>query len=521
MRIICVLIGLIWVHTTLAQESLVQYSEVTFTSPFEKKVLDDHFLKRNSDMFVLFMANGVLLTEATIEQSKSRYFSHLKSFENEKFQSKRNDKKTKLMYDDIHQVFLQKYEVKSNFEDVFYNGYFNCVSASALYALAFEKLNVPYAIKEEPTHVYLIAYPETDRIMIETTSPLGGFYTMDQAFKLNYVKMLKDQKQISAKEYGSQDVSTLFDKHYFQDQQNITLMNLVGIQYQNDALYKLEENKNEEAFCQLEKAYLFNPNSRCGYLLLVAGTKVMESRKAKDSLHATYLSKLSRYKDYGITLEMVQSEFMSVIQQLLYTEGKKSELEIYYRQLEKGITDVEIKNEIAFLYNYENGRMLYNKARYKESLPYFKEALSLKPKHVDTNAALLGALSQSFRGNGNNLALLNELQKYADQYPSLQEDNVFNTLFASSMAVQFNQEYNLDRPVEGEKYKKLFEDYFAKYSDLTLDNNLVGQAYSSAAVYYFRKGQKAKAKSIIAKGLEYAPYNYELLRRQQVINNGN
>ncbi len=521
MRMIFFLIGMIFFHTSFAQENLVEYSEISFTSPFEKKVLDEHFLQKKSDLFLLFMANGALLPENKILEGKERFNNYMKTFENDKFQMKKGDKKAKMIYDDVHKTFLQKYENKNRFEDIFYNGYYNCVSASALYGLAFEKTNIPYAIKEEPTHVYLIAYPETDRIMIETTTPLGGFYSMDQAFKENFVKMLKDNKRITAKEYAGQDVNTLFDKFYFGDLQNITLMNLVGIQYQNDAIYKLEEGKNEEAFAQLEKAYLFNPSERCGYLLMVTCARAFENRKAKDSVHANYLIKLSKYKKYGISSDMIKGEFSNVIHQLLYTEGKKDELESYYKQLEKSMLDSEMKNEIKFLYNYEYGRLLYNKARYKESLIYFKAALTVKPKHVDTNAALIGALTQSYRGSGNNLEMMHELQKYGDQYPSLLEDNVFNSLMASTMVVQFNQEFILDKAVEGEKYRKSFEEYVAKYKDLTLDNNLISQAYSSVAVYYFRKGQKAKAKSIITKGLEYAPNSYELLRRQQVINNGN
>jgi tetratricopeptide (TPR) repeat protein len=517
MRICFVLLGIICYYTSFSQENLVRYAEVRFTSPFEKKVLDDYFLAKKSDLFMLFMANGALLPEASIVQSKERFLAHLKAYQNEKFKSKKNDKKAKLIYDDIHSAFLQKYEGKNSFENIFYNGYYNSVSASALYGLAFDQMNIPFVIKEDPTNVYLIAYPETDRIMIETKNPLVGFYTMDQTFKQNYVKMLKDQKQISAKEFAAADVNALFDKYYFAHQQDITLINLVGIQYQNDAIFMMEENRNEDAFAQLEKAYLFNPSDRCGYLLTVAATAAFETRKTKDSVHANYLSKLSRYKNYGITSDMIQGEFSRIIQELLYTEGKKKELDLYYKQLDHGITDFETKKEITFLYNYECGRSLYTQARFKESLPYFNEAIKVKPNHADTKTALIGALSQTYRGSGSNLELLKELEKYADQYPSLQENNLFNSMFASSMAVQFNQEFNLGKPIEGEKYKKQFEEHAGKFSDLILDNNLIGQAYSSAAVYYFRKGQKAKAQSILTKGLEYAPNNYELLRRQKVI----
>src|SRR5687768_9864989 len=173
--------------TCHAQENLVNYSEITFTSELEKKILDDHFLNKQTDLFKLFMASGSLLKETSVEDAKNRFFEHLAKINSEKLNVRKNEKKIKVIYDDLHSAFLAKYEMKNRFEEIFYNGYYNCVSASALYAIAFQHLNIPFSVKEKPTHVYLIAYPETERVMVETTTPATSFFTMDHQFKQNFV----------------------------------------------------------------------------------------------------------------------------------------------------------------------------------------------------------------------------------------------------------------------------------------------------------------------------------------------
>lgn len=503
----------------IAQDSLtlVDFNDLTFSNDLEKKLFADHFIDKKTDVFLLFMANGVISGEKEVHNFRDKFYQHLMSLKGEKIQGKRNDKKTRLIYDDIHKSFFRKYEEKNRFEDIFHYGYYNCVSASALYALAFEELNIPYVIKELPSHVYLIAYPNGEQIKIETTSPVGGFQTIDPSFKQAFVKMLKDQKLITTQEYAAGDVNRLFDKFYFSEQKDISLLNLVGIQYINDALYKYDDEKFEEAFAQAEKGYLFDPNERSGYLLMTTGTAAFEKRKQRDSLQAVYLAKLSRYHRYGVTEDMIQGEFGRATQELLFEKNKKEQLDQYFKVLIQFITDADLKSKIKYLYHYENGRLLYNQAKYKEALPYFETALQYKPEHMETNTAFVSALGQLLSSQGNNLEVIASLEKYAGKYRQLRQNNIFNVFMASAYLVQFGMEYTMEKSATGDKYRLLFEEQLDKFPDLAIQNSIIGQAYSAAAVYYFRRGQTSKAKKIIEKGLAYSPNNPELLIRQQMI----
>jgi tetratricopeptide (TPR) repeat protein len=429
---------------------------------------------------------------------------------------RKNDKKVKAVYDDVHKTFLAKYEMKNRFEDIFNNGYYNCVSGTALYGMAFQHLNIPFTIKEKPTHVYLIAYPDQERILVETTTPVGGFVAMTPHFKQGFVKMLKEQKLISSQEYASQKTDELFDRFYFGSQGNITLLQLLGLQYFNEGVYFLQEEKHLDGLHQLEKAYLFYPSERVAYMLMSALHETFKQRETKDLVHASCLSHLARYKKYGITSDMVLGEFGRVMDDLLFDKGQNEKLEEYFNELESSLKDEGLRTEISFMYHYENGRLLFNQARFRESISFFESALKLKPKHQETNRIFIAALANLIK-NSTNAEAIKTLEGYAQSFPTLLENNIFNEMLGTLYLIEMEMSFETNKPEEGEKHKKKFETFYSAHQEVTYYTQAIGQAYSAAAVYYFRKGQTPKAKTIIARGLEFSPNNYELITRKRMI----
>jgi tetratricopeptide (TPR) repeat protein len=506
------------IKTCFAQDTLVYYNEVTFTTPFEKQVLDEHFLAKKTDLFNLFMANGTILNESQFKETRQRFYNHVtKTASQPNLQNKKNDKKLKTLYDNLHETFLIKYDLKNKFENIFDNGYYNCVSASALYALAFENLGIPYVIKEKPTHVYLLAYPQNEKIVVETTSPTSAYNTLNDPFKTAYIKMLKEQKVISNAEYVGGDINALFDKYYFGEQEDISILNLVGIQYMNDGLFKLDDQKYIEAFHQLEKAYLFYPSKRMGYLLYLTLLHAIDASASDVLDQATYLGKFARFKSYAGSADLLPAEFERVAYKLLFEHSDRMQLNAYYQKIDSTLHDQETRDELASIYNYENARYLYSQGHYKAALPYLEKALDLKPNNLDVNNLFTATLGETFDNDGVSEESIKKMDGYAAKYKSLQENNVFAKLQGKVYLFQIASAYDLNKPAEGDKYRVVFENHMTKHADLSIENSFIGNAYSRAAVFYFRKGQTTKAKSIIEKGLTYAPNSNELLSRQRMI----
>src|SRR5690349_24552903 len=111
-----VLCGLI-LTVGYGQDSLVHIKDLRYFSPYEKRVMQDFFKHRQPGYFSLFTATGNLLTEANIEQRQKAFNTYVERFTTEKFNSQKNDKKAKYIYDEVHATYFQKYELKSRFKE--------------------------------------------------------------------------------------------------------------------------------------------------------------------------------------------------------------------------------------------------------------------------------------------------------------------------------------------------------------------------------------------------------------------
>ena len=79
------------------------------------------------------------------------------------------DKADKL-YNAIQENYLLSYAEKSLFVEIFTAQQFNSVTGTALYALALSYLNIPYQIKTNPQHAYLVAYPNETEVIFDCTA---------------------------------------------------------------------------------------------------------------------------------------------------------------------------------------------------------------------------------------------------------------------------------------------------------------------------------------------------------------
>ena len=310
----------------------------------------------------------------------------------------------------------------------------------------------------------------------------------------------------------------MFNTYYFQNEK-IDIRKLIGLHYLNDALFKNDHEKTIEAFQQAEKAYFFYPSPRCEYLLMNFGVNTLAKEKLTPREKSIYVGKLSRNKKQGITNDMIKGEFANLTQDVLHRDNNKSLYKECFSLISSYLDDKELADDLAYIYNYESGRVLYNQGNYNNAKPFFKQALKIQPNNVDLGGIFVNVLSQSFRNTKSNKHILDSLLFYQVNFPSLNENNTFNSMIAMANAIQFGDEFRNGNNINGELYKTNFESLIEKNNSLNINTMVVGEAYSQACVYYFKKGQKSKAKSILQRGLEISPDSYELRMRKQMLSN--
>lgn len=515
MRFLILILLLISLSGYAQIDSLVRWTELEYTSSFESAEFKNHFKKGETNFTSLFFANS----PAAVQDAKNfeeRFISTIKEIETSENFKKKNDKKIKYIYQLVHSRFLSKYEEENRFYEISRTGYYNCVTATALYAIFFEKLKIPYTIKEKPTHVYLVAYPNAENIMIETTTPIFGFLTFDNAYKTNFINNLKNQKIIGASEVNNSNTDELFNKYYF-GSENINLSQLVGIQYLNDALFRQDHNDIAGAYEQIKKGYWFYPNVRSEYLLLHFSAAKLDAPNLDPLKKAGLIGRISRLKEKGITAEMIKGEFYNLTQTVLFKNNDKQLYKKCFEAVIQNTTDQEVLDEISFVYYYESGRAFYNQGNFIRAKAFFARALEIQPNNVDLGGIFVSCITQSFRNERNNRVVLDSLVSYKNRFPSLGENVNFNSVLALSYVVEFGESFKNKDEKRGEQFRNLFEEYYSNQNITIISSQVVGQAYSEACVYYFQKGQKAKANQYLQRGLEIVPDDYQLKMRKQML----
>jgi len=293
---------------------------------------------------------------------------------------------------------------------------------------------------------------------------------------------------------------------------------LVGIQYMNNGIFKFEDDDFINSYKLWEKAYLFYKTDQVINGLVVSYYNAFQNLSKKDSLHASLVGKLSRFTKFGVAPDNVKGEFGRAIQEVLFDKGNPEEIKKYYRVLEASIKNKDLKEDLEFIYSYELGRYMFNQGKFTESKPYFEKAFALRPNNQDVQQIYIQLLSNNLRTYTDIKHIVTSLLEAGQQHPTLRTNNVYNSMLANGYLGYFGDQYENNKPSEGDKYKIEFEKLYTSNKDLTVDPSLIGQAYSQAAVYYFKRSQLAKAKSFIDKGLEFAPGNRELMARKRLMN---
>jgi hypothetical protein len=430
--------------------------------------------------------------------------------------SKSEIKKVKFIYDYVHKQFLKVYKLQNSFADIFTKGEYNCVSASALYAVIFTKLNIPFNIIEAPQHVYLITYPETLKILIETTSPEKGYYQFNDNFINQYVKSLLNSKLISKSEFENNTANQLFDKYYFISK-GLTLKELVSLQYSNYAIYNLEEKKYSEAINEIKKAYFLNPYDRNKYILKSTIIYNIQNNKYEKKEHIDNLAFLCRFStqnDDELSNEFLKNEFLRLTENQLINNSNYFQYEESYKKIIKEIADSILNNEISYSYHYELARLGYlNNKDSTYELPHLRAAYKINPNNANLQSIILSYLDRGIKEKNNPYEVITLLDLNSKYFEFANENNGFNSIKANCLLELSYQNFAVNNISKGESYLKDFESLINSKKETHANDVYIEKAYSFAAGIYYKKGDISKTKQTLKNGLMYSPDNFGLKLR--------
>ena len=221
-----------------------QDDHVVFHSDLEAEALNDP-----SDVLRLFLAIDPILQETHYAERKEAFESIIEKLYSIKDRASDDLVFLEKMFYRVHRKQLGWYEGYTTVSDVLQSKKYDCLSGTALYALILDYLGYDYTIQEFDFHIFLVLNIEGVPVLLEPTDPYDGFVTDRDEIALRYRKALK-----SVEESGN------FQKTYIQNE--ISLQQLAGLQYYNQAVDSFNNGHFKEATDLIMKAEMLYPSER-------------------------------------------------------------------------------------------------------------------------------------------------------------------------------------------------------------------------------------------------------------------
>ena len=515
-KIIFILIFFIFFKTLAISDSTFTFTfnELVFNNNSEKEL----FLRLQTDLNIDFL-EGFLLSDTSVRKSEiddiKSEFKNLITNINISIGGKSDEKKIKLIYSITHEKLFKQYEYKNYFLNVFKEGKFNCVSGSAIYALIFDELNIPYKIKETRIHVYLMAYPDNKKLIIESTTPSKGYIQLNEAFIKDYIQQLHDNKVVSDNEFSENSSESLFEKYYFSDS-TITKKQLLGLQYFNQGIYAYEEKNFKHSFEMLKKSDFLYPSETTKSSISQAYLSYLNSLDKESIEYAHYLGFADRFYDFGVTKDQIRTEFLFMTNSLLIDKYRVNKYKNCYLSILITAKDSTVINEISFIYNYELSRIYGVRSSLDSCISYAKKALSIKPTNIDAMELLLNGIAQETKNNYNFNESISLLLRLKDDFPDIVLNHSFNKLLGTCYLLLSQQYFEENKEKAALSYLLEFEKIHNP--NFSIDKQLIASVYITGGVYYFKRSQNSECKKLLNRGLEFSPNDYQIKQRLNMMN---
>lgn len=496
-------------------DSLVKWADLSFSDETERSVFASWKESNNKAAALNFLltpyADGKRIKSENVNQDLQTCVDQLKKVTDGKSPAK----KIKQIYNYVHERFFKVYSLRNSFCTIFDKGEYNCVSASALYAFLFNELNIPYHIMEKPNHVYLIAYPETQQILIETTTPSNGYFAYNDNYIQKYVNSLYADKIISKDEKENTSANELFNKYFFSSE-TISLMQLAGLQYTNYAIYAAEDKKQELSLDFAKKAYFIYPCERTKFLLKQALLNRLSSASFIDEKDLPSLSLICRYhnpQEEDVSSETLYREFTHILQIQLIDHSNYALFEKSHQVMIDALKDTALIHRIDFVYHFELGRLgLVNVKSGDDVASHLRKAYAINPTNANLHALILSYFGQQLKTVTNSSAVLKLSEEFQREFVFLSDNELMNLVIANCFLDIAFEEAGMQHLQAAENSLKKFES-LADSKKISPDEDMVEKAYASVALTHYKNGNVAKTKQFLKKGLSYAPNNYGLKRR--------
>lgn len=491
--------------------SAAQLSDsLLYSSPFEKEAIQD-FVNGKRDTIQMFISPYENADQTVYNSTKNSLQQLYKELDIKKIHSLDPKKKIKLIFNTVHTNYFRQYEISKPFAEIFKSGVYNCVSGTALYAIVLHHYKIPFQIKEQLTHVYLIAYPETLNIVVESTLPGTGYISLTEQEKKQALDNVIALKYLTQEYVNKIGVEKAYHDFFFKDDGTITLENLAGIQYHNLATIALDEKRYEESLDQYEKCDIFYPSEKNKYLKTHVLGAILDNSDRKNLKFSYYLATYANLSKNEITIRYIKEAFKSIIYNFLIDKQDTLFLQKSFTILQAKLSNENLKKDIEQIYFTEFSKYYYNKGEYNHALHHAAKGFRVNPNNSEIQSLIAWCVLKGF-AIGSSEKEIEQLDQSVVSFPFLKDNSIIQSAYIYNYNSMSINHFLRNQGTLGQKYLTLSESLMDKNTNLKIDYNQVGEVYLIASQYYYELGNKSKASALTNKGLQLSPNHARLIK---------
>jgi hypothetical protein len=479
-----------------------------FYSDFEKNCFQNFQKTKRLDTIGFLMSLDAKTTPKAVEEVRNNLNLFVERMNTEGGKKKKNLKKfADFLFEQIHSTYLKKYEGNVAFDKIFKTGTYNCLTATALYALIFERLGIKYQIKEAPTHVYLIADPGNLAILIETTSPEGGYFIPNEKFKKQFVAELISSKLIAEKELISDGFENTFEK-YFYENESIDLKQLVALHYNNAGVALSELESNKAAYDQFDKGYFLNPSKRLAFAS--KGAILSEISNWKDESY-------DKIENIRFLLNIIKVDSSEKMQSLLVNDFEKlternlinRNNEKYYNEIYKlfktTIKDSALLRKIDETNFSVSGKAAYLKGNTEGLKENYAKAFKLNPENIQYGGVIVELFTKEIAkmyGKPEGFLMVDSsIVAFEKEYPKLIKHPNFMKVKSLQLIYDSVNAFEKNNIEKGFNALNIAEAYIQD-NDVENTVSFLTDPYIKIVLHFIEKKNYSEAKNWIEKGCE-------------------
>lgn len=501
------------ISDSISFKKLIKQS-LSFHSDFETKVLNKLDTVPDIDMLELMLATDKYVSQVDYDQ----IVSEVDSFVNQlKFEIQKMSLGSGIrhVFNRTHKKYLKKYDESVLTLDLFKTGYYNCVTGSCLFAHIFNKLKIPYEVKEMPNHVFIMADPGKNNIPVESTDPKYGTSKPTPSMMQKYIRFLLDYKLLTNGELDSNGLEPTFNKYYF-PKTTINYIQLAGLQYHNQGIYNLSYDRWDDALRYFKKSSLLYYCDRNKILIfqlyefyLTHNLNYWDSNTINHFL--TYYFSIPNKFRFELSVAM----FESLNKEINVKKGNFSLFDQIYKGISEELkSDTEFVRRIKISYYFEKGRMAIMQNKIDSGMKYVLGACIIEPNNAyyrqTAEYAIVKKLTCLYTSE-ERLAFLNESTRV---YAYLRNNKTVKMMFSINYIDLVRLAISTNDLSEADYQLKKLE----KNNELTgINHQKVIDLYTDLSVAYSKQNNIHAARLCIDRGLKIMPSDPALLARRNAL----